>query len=189
MPWILIPVSIYSVSQAQNKQLFHCWAMSWTCKTFHFSLKAESKSTFRSSPIAISMYREWRLWLLTNNRIHRTAVLQFKLRLTQDLCGGKKKKHIVRIILLKNHFREEKIKMQGHIVIIQQGAAVYLQSNMLNSITESWGEIRGEKPGAGRIATMTWRASEKRVLELINVKLLFLCPLLQKFWGGGLQMQ
>lgn len=75
--------------------------------------------------------------------------------------------------------------MQGHIVIIQQGAAVYLQSNMLNSITESWGEIRGEKPCAGRIATMTWQASEKRVLELINVKLLFLYPLLQKLEGGG----
>lgn len=159
--------------------------MSWTCKTFHFNLKAESKSTFRSSPIAISLYREWRLWLQTNNCIHRTAVLQVKLRLTRDLCGKK----IVRIILLKNHFREEKIKMQGHIVIMQQGAAVYLQSNMLNSITESWGEIRGEKPGAGRIATMTWQASEKRVLELINVKLLFLYPLLQKLGGKKVQMQ
>lgn len=51
----------------------------------------------------------------------------------------------------------------------QQGIAVYLQSNMLNSTKESWGDKRWE----GRIATVTWEASENRYLNSLTSSLFF----------------
>lgn len=67
----------------------------------------------------------------------------------------------------------------------QQGIAVYLRSNMLNSTKESWGDKRRE----GRIATVTWEASENRYLNSLTSSLFFIPTYLNVWEEKEVQMR
>lgn len=67
----------------------------------------------------------------------------------------------------------------------QQGIAVYLQSNMLNSTKESWGDKRRE----GRIATVTWEAPENTYLNSLTSSLFFISTYLNVWEEKEVQMR